>query len=162
MTNQLGLPIGTTLDRFIKKKQEDFPYATGELSQLLRDIALAGKIINREVNKSGLLDIAGAYGNKNVQGEDQQKLDVIANIRFTRALRNGGQVCAVLSEEDEEIIHLDPNARYVVAMDPLDGSSNIDVNVSIGTIFSIYRRISPKFKTYTIIAKLKNVCSMAT
>jgi fructose-1,6-bisphosphatase I len=143
MTNQLGLPIGTTLDRFIKKKQEDFPYATGELSQLLRDIALAGKIINREVNKSGLLDIAGAYGNKNVQGEDQQKLDVIANIRFTRALRNGGQVCAVLSEEDEEIIHLDPNARYVVAMDPLDGSSNIDVNVSIGTIFSIYRRISP-------------------
>ena len=143
MTTQLGLPIGTTLDRFIKKKQEDFPYATGELSQLLRDIALAGKIINREVNKSGLLDIAGAYGNKNVQGEDQQKLDVIANIRFTRALRNGGQVCAVLSEEDEEIIHLDPDARYVVAMDPLDGSSNIDVNVSIGTIFSIYRRISP-------------------
>lgn len=143
MTTQLGLPIGTTLDRFIKKKQEDFTYATGELSQLLRDIALAGKIINREVNKSGLLDIAGAYGNKNVQGEDQQKLDVIANIRFTRALRNGGQVCAVLSEEDEEIIHLDPDARYVVAMDPLDGSSNIDVNVSIGTIFSIYRRISP-------------------
>ncbi|MFT4736294.1 MAG: fructose-1,6-bisphosphatase I [Cyclobacteriaceae bacterium] len=143
MTSSLGLPIGTTLDRFIQKKQEDFPYATGELSQLLRDIALAGKIINREVNKSGLLDITGAYGNKNVQGEDQQKLDVIANIRFTRALRNGGQVCAVLSEEDEEIIHLNPNSRYVVAMDPLDGSSNIDVNVSIGTIFSIYRRVSP-------------------
>lgn len=143
MKHQLGLPIGTTLDRFIKKKQDEFSFATGELSQLLRDIALAGKIINREVNKSGLLDIAGAYGNKNVQGEDQQKLDVIANIRFTRALRNGGQVCAVLSEEDEEIIHLDPNSRYVVAMDPLDGSSNIDVNVSIGTIFSIYRRISP-------------------
>ncbi|MBV6644370.1 MAG: class 1 fructose-bisphosphatase [Cyclobacteriaceae bacterium] len=141
--NSLGLPIGTTLDRFIKKKQDEFPYATGELSQLLRDIALAGKIINREVNKSGLLDIAGAYGSKNVQGEDQQKLDVIANIRFTRALRNGGQVCAIVSEEDEEIIHLNPNCRYVVAMDPLDGSSNIDVNVSIGTIFSIYRRISP-------------------
>lgn len=141
--NSLGLPIGTTLDRFIKKKQEEFPYATGELSQLLRDIALAGKIINREVNKSGLLDIAGAYGNKNVQGEDQQKLDVIANIRFTRALRNGGQVCGIISEEDEEIIHLNPHSRYVVAMDPLDGSSNIDVNVSIGTIFSIYRRISP-------------------
>lgn len=140
--NSLGLPIGTTLDRFIKKKQEEFPYATGELSQLLRDIALAGKIINREVNKSGLLEIAGAYGNKNIQGEDQQKLDVIANIRFTRALRNGGQVCAIVSEEDEEIIHLNPNSRYVVAMDPLDGSSNIDVNVSIGTIFSIYRRIS--------------------
>jgi len=141
--NSLGLPIGTTLDRFIKKKQDEFEFATGELSQLLRDIALAGKIINREVNKSGLLDIAGAYGSKNVQGEDQQKLDVIANIRFIRALRNGGQVCAVISEEDEEIVHLNPNCRYIVAIDPLDGSSNIDVNVSIGTIFSIYRRKSP-------------------
>ena len=141
--NSLGLPIGTTLDRFIKKKQEDFPFATGELSQLLRDIALAGKIVNREVNKSGLLDIAGGFGSKNVQGEDQQKLDVIANIRFIRALRNGGQTCAVVSEEDEEIVHLNPECRYVVAIDPLDGSSNIDVNVSIGTIFSIYRRLSP-------------------
>jgi len=139
----LGLPIGTTLDRFIKKKQDEFEFATGELSQLLRDIALAGKIVNREVNKSGLLDIAGAYGSKNVQGEDQQKLDVIANIRFIRALRNGGQVCAVVSEEDEEIVHLNPHCRYIVAIDPLDGSSNIDVNVSIGTIFSIYRRKSP-------------------
>lgn len=141
--NSLGLPIGTTLDRFIKKKQDDFEYATGELSQLLRDIGLAGKIINREVNKSGLLDIGGAYGSKNIQGEDQQKLDVIANIRFTRALRNGGMVCGIISEEDEEIIHLNPNCRYIVAMDPLDGSSNIDVNISIGTIFSIYRRVSP-------------------
>lgn len=139
----LGLPIGTTLDRFIKKKEDEHPQSTGELSQLLRDIALAGKIINREVNKSGLLDIAGAYGSKNVQGEDQQKLDVIANIRFTRALRNGGMTCAIISEEEQEIVHLNPNCRYVVAMDPLDGSSNIDVNVSIGTIFSIYRRISP-------------------
>ncbi len=139
----LGPPIGTTLDRFIKKKQDEFPFATGELSQLLRDIGLAGKIINREVNKAGLLDITGEFGNKNVQGEDQQKLDVIANIRFTRALRNGGQVCAIISEEDEEIIHLNPHCRYVVAMDPLDGSSNIDVNVSIGTIFSIYQRVSP-------------------
>ncbi len=141
--NNLGLPIGTTLDRFIKKKQDEFEFATGELSQLLRDIALAGKIINREVNKSGLLDIVGAYGTKNVQGEDQQKLDVIANIRFIRALRNGGQVCAVVSEEDEEIVHLNPHCRYIVAIDPMDGSSNIDVNVSIGTIFSIYRRKSP-------------------
>lgn len=141
--NELGLPIGTTLDRFIKKKQDEFEYATGELSQLLRDIALAGKIVNREVNESGLLDIAGEYGSKNVQGEDQQKLDVIANIRFIRALRNGGQTCAIISEEDEEIVHLNPNCRYTVAIDPLDGSSNIDVNVSIGTIFSIYRRVSP-------------------
>jgi fructose-1,6-bisphosphatase I len=78
--NKLALPVGTTLDRFIMRKQEDFPYATGELSQLLRDIALAAKIVNREINRSGLIDIAGAYGNRNVQGEDQQKLDVIANI----------------------------------------------------------------------------------
>lgn len=140
--NTLGLPIGTTLDRFIKKKQEDFPYATGELSQMLRDIALAGKIINREVNKAGLLDIAGAYGSKNVQGEEQQKLDVIANIRFTRAIRNGNLTCAIVSEEEEEIIHLNPHNRYIISMDPLDGSSNIDVNISIGTIFSIFRRKS--------------------
>ncbi|HHP7240471.1 MAG TPA: class 1 fructose-bisphosphatase [Cyclobacteriaceae bacterium] len=143
LEEKLGLPIGTTLDRFIMKKQEDFPYATGELSQLLRDIALAGKIVNREVNKSGLLDIAGAYGSKNIQGEDQQKLDVIADIRFTRAFKNGGEVCAIVSEEDDEIIRLRQDAKYVVAIDPLDGSSNIDVNVSIGTIFSIYRRLSP-------------------
>jgi fructose-1,6-bisphosphatase I len=139
----LGLPIGTTLDRFIKDKQAALTNATGELSQLLRDIGLAGKIINREVNKSGLLDIAGGFGAKNVQGEDQQKLDVIANIRFIRALTNGGEVCAVVSEEDEEVINLNPNSKYVVCMDPLDGSSNIDVNVSIGTIFSIYKRKSP-------------------
>lgn len=141
--NSLGLAIGTTLDRFISKKQDEYSYATGELSQLLRDIALAGKIINREVNKSGISDIIGAYGGKNVQGEEQQKLDVIANIRFTRALKNGGMTCAIVSEEEQEIIHLDQNCRYVVCMDPLDGSSNIDVNVSIGTIFSIYKRISP-------------------
>lgn len=144
MANELlSSKIGTTLDRFINNKQSDFPFATGDLSQLLRDIALAGKIINREVNKSGLLDITGAYGTTNVQGEEQQKLDVIADERFTRALRNGGEVCAIVSEECDDIIHLNPESRYVIAMDPLDGSSNIDVNVSIGTIFSIYRRISP-------------------
>jgi len=141
--SKLGLPIGTTLDRFIKRKEDEFSFATGELSQLLRDIALAGKIINKEVNKSGLLDITGGFGEKNVQGEDQQKLDVVADIRFARALKNGGMTCAIVSEENQEIIHLNPNCRYVVAIDPLDGSSNIDVNVSIGTIFSIYKRISP-------------------
>ncbi|GAA3926736.1 class 1 fructose-bisphosphatase [Hymenobacter algoricola] len=141
--NKLALPVGTTLDRFIMRKQEDFPYATGELSQLLRDIALAAKIVNREINRSGLIDIAGAYGNRNVQGEEQQKLDVIANIRFIRALRNGGEVCTIISEEDEEMIQTgNVQGKYVVAIDPLDGSSNIDVNVSIGTIFSIYRRVS--------------------
>jgi fructose-1,6-bisphosphatase I len=139
----LVLPVGTTLDRFIMRKQEDFPFATGELSQLLRDIALAAKIVNREINRAGLIDIAGAYGKQNVQGEEQQKLDVVANVRFIRALRNGGEVCTIISEEDDDMIHTgNKNGRYIVAMDPLDGSSNIDVNVSIGTIFSIYRRKS--------------------
>jgi fructose-1,6-bisphosphatase I len=143
-SDRLALPVGTTLDRFIMRKQEDFPYATGELSQLLRDIALAAKIVNREINRSGLIDVAGAYGQQNVQGEDQQKLDVIANIRFIRALRNGGEVCTVISEEEEDMIQTGKTqGKYVVAIDPLDGSSNIDVNVSIGTIFSIYRRQSP-------------------
>ena len=98
MNQSLATPVGTTLDRFIKKKQNDFAFATGELSQLLRDIALAGKIIHREVNRAGLLNIGGAYGAENVQGEEQQKLDVIANIRFIRALKNGGEVCAIVSE----------------------------------------------------------------
>ncbi|MCZ6694401.1 MAG: class 1 fructose-bisphosphatase [Bacteroidetes bacterium] len=139
----LALPVGTTLDRFIKLKQDDFDFATGELSQLLRDIALAGKIVNREISRSGLMNIEGAFGSQNVQGEEQQKLDVIANIRFKRALKYGGEVCAIVSEEDEGIIDLNnPNSKYIVAIDPLDGSSNIDVNVSIGTIFSIYHRIS--------------------
>jgi fructose-1,6-bisphosphatase I len=142
--NTLASPVGTTLDRYIMRKQSEFPFATGELSQLLRDIALAAKIVNREINRAGLMDITGNYGAQNVQGEQQQKLDVVANIRFIRALKNGGEACAILSEEDDEIIHTgNDQGRYVVAMDPLDGSSNIDVNVSIGTIFSIYRRVSP-------------------
>lgn len=143
MDSKLALPVGTTLDRFIMRNQEDFPFATGELSQLLRDLALAAKIVNREVNHSGLIGISGAYGSQNIQGEDQQKLDVIANIRFIRALRNGGEVCTIISEEDDEMIQTgNCQGKYIVAMDPLDGSSNIDVNVSIGTIFSIYRRQS--------------------
>lgn len=142
--SKLGQPVGTTLDRFIKNKQDEFPFATGELSQILRDIGLAGKIINKEISRAGLVDIGGPVGEQNVQGEEQQKLDVIANIRFKRALRNGGEVCAIVSEEDDGIIDLNnPNGSYVVAIDPLDGSSNIDVNVSIGTIFSVYRRLSP-------------------
>ncbi|MGM0580253.1 MAG: class 1 fructose-bisphosphatase [Bacteroidota bacterium] len=144
MQTKLANSVGITLDRFIKKKQNDFAFASGELSQLLRDIALAGKIIHREVNRAGLLNIGGAYGTENIQGEEQQKLDVIANIRFIRALKNGGEVCAIVSEEDDEILDLNnQDGRYIVSMDPLDGSSNIDVNVSIGTIFSIFRRVSP-------------------
>jgi hypothetical protein len=97
MTKQetLALPVGVTLDRFIKRQQSSMPFASGELSQLLRDVALASKIINREINRAGLVDITGAFGNQNVQGEDQQKLDVVADIRFLRALKNGGEVCAV-------------------------------------------------------------------
>ncbi|UII29320.1 class 1 fructose-bisphosphatase [Fulvivirga maritima] len=141
--SRIALPIGTTLDRFIKKKQDEFQYATGELSQLLRDIALAGKVVNREINKAGLINIIGPIGSQNVQGEDQQKLDVLANIRFIRALTKGGEACAIVSEEDEEITDLENEGKYVIAIDPLDGSSNIDVNVSVGTIFSIYRRFTP-------------------
>lgn len=142
--HHLAVPVGVTLDRYIMHNQNSFAFATGELSQLLRDIALAGKIINREINRAGLIDITGGFGTNNVQGEAQQKLDVVANIRFIRALINGGEVCAIISEEDDDIIYTgNNNAKYVVAMDPLDGSSNIDVNVSIGTIFSIYRRITP-------------------
>lgn len=141
--SRIALPIGTTLDRFIKKKQDEFQYATGELSQLLRDIALAGKVVNREINKAGLINIVGAIGSQNIQGEDQQKLDVLANIRFTRALTKGGEAGAIISEEDDEFTDLENNGKYVIAIDPLDGSSNIDVNVSIGTIFSIFRRVTP-------------------
>lgn len=135
-----------TLGQFIIERQSDFPYAKGELSRLLRDIGIAAKIVNREVNKAGLLDILGSQGETNIQGEEQKKLDVYANEQFIAALSLGGECCAIASEESDDIIHIDnavsKNAKYVVAIDPLDGSSNIDCNVSIGTIFSIYRRIS--------------------
>jgi fructose-1,6-bisphosphatase I len=133
--------IGITLDRFITQKQADFSYAKGELSQLLRDIALASKIINKEIMRSGLIGIEGPAGDKNIQGEEQQKLDIVANVRYIRALTRGGEVCAVVSEEEDEMIDTgNHNAKYIVAMDPLDGSSNIDVNMPVGTIFSVYRR----------------------
>ncbi len=137
-----------TLGEFIVEKQADFPHATGDLSSLLASIRLAAKIVNREINKAGLVDdITGAVGTENVQGEAQQKLDVYANDKFKSALEARDQVCGVASEEEDEAIifnkQLNKNAKYVVLMDPLDGSSNIDVNVSVGTIFSIYRRVSP-------------------
>jgi len=141
--SRIALPIGTALDRFIKRFQDDFAYATGELSQLLRDVALAGKVVNREVNKAGLVNLAGSIGSENIQGEDQKQLDVLANVRFIRAFTKGGEACAIISEEDEKVVDLENNGKYIIAIDPLDGSSNIDVNVSIGTIFSIYRRLSP-------------------
>lgn len=140
--SRIAQPIGSALDRFIKSNQDHFAYASGELSQLLRDIALASKVVNREVNKAGLIDIMGGMGSTNTGGEEQQKLDVLANIRFTRALMKGGEACALISEESETFMDLNNDGKYVIAIDPLDGSSNIDVNVSIGTIFSIYRRKS--------------------
>jgi fructose-1,6-bisphosphatase I len=136
------------LDEFIIQREKTFPFATGELSALLRDIGLAAKIVNREVNKAGLVDILGETGNDNVQGEAVKKLDVFANDIFIASLAAGGECAAVASEENEGIIETDNDycttGKYVVAIDPLDGSSNIDVNVSIGTIFSIYRRITEK------------------
>jgi len=135
-----------TLDEFIIRKQTEFPFARGDLSRLLRDLGLAAKIVNREVNKAGLVDILGSAGTTNVQGEEVKKLDVFANKRFIAALELGGQCCGIASEENTDFISFHDaasmDANYVVALDPLDGSSNIDVNVSVGTIFSIYRRVS--------------------
>jgi fructose-1,6-bisphosphatase I len=137
-----------TLDEFIIRKQTELPYARGDLSRLLRDLGLAAKIVNREVNKAGLVDILGSTGKMNVQGEEVKKLDVFANRRFIAALELGGQCSGVASEENKDFItfhdEISKDASYVVALDPLDGSSNIDVNVSVGTIFSIYRRVSPQ------------------
>ena len=141
---RLSAPVGTTLARFIAQEQKHFPEARGELSQLLADLSLAAKIINRDVNRAGLISADGGVGGQNVQGEEQMKLDIVADIRFARALQRGGQACAIASEEMENFIDTgNHEARYIVALDPLDGSSNIDVNVSIGTIFSIFQRRSP-------------------
>ncbi|MBM3404341.1 MAG: class 1 fructose-bisphosphatase [Bacteroidetes bacterium] len=135
-----------TLTEFIIDRQVEVKGATGELSRLLNDIGIAAKFVNREINKAGLADILGYEGTDNVQGEAQKKLDVYANNQFINALRAGGQCAAIASEENDEIIILDNpvsnKAKYVVAIDPLDGSSNIEANVSIGTVFSIYRRIT--------------------
>ncbi|WP_124639767.1 MULTISPECIES: class 1 fructose-bisphosphatase [Amniculibacterium] len=136
-----------TLGEFIIDKQEDFQYSTGELSRLLSAIRLASKVVNREVNKAGIANIIGVAGNTNIQGEQQQKLDVIANEIFIAALSQREVVCGIASEENDDFIEIKSTAngdmsKYVVLIDPLDGSSNIDVNVSVGTIFSIYRRVT--------------------
>lgn len=137
-----------TLGEFIIENQSEFAYSSGELSRLINSIRLAAKVVNHEVNKAGLVDITGAAGETNVQGEDQQKLDVYANEKFIQTLTNREIVCGIASEEMEDFITIagsknDHANKYVVLMDPLDGSSNIDVNVSVGTIFSIYRRVTP-------------------
>lgn len=131
----------STLEQFIIQNEQNFPYATGQLSKIIRDVVLASRMINREVNKAGLVDILGLEGNVNIQGEEQQKLDVFANDHMIDALFKGRMVCAIGSEENDEfIIKEGSTGKYIVLMDPLDGSSNIDVNVSIGTIFAVYRR----------------------
>ena len=138
----------TTLNEFIIRRQANIPYAKGELSRLLHHIGIAAKVVNKKVNKAGLVDVLGAAGSENIQGEIQQKLDVFADMQFTTALKDSGECCGIASEENQEIITFDDDlandGKYIVTMDPLDGSSNIDVNVSIGTIFSIYKRLSPR------------------
>ncbi|MFT4600128.1 MAG: fructose-1,6-bisphosphatase I [Arenicella sp.] len=134
----------TTLGEFIIEKQMDIPGSSGEFSRLLSAIRLASKIVSQQVNKAGLLsNILGSAGSENIQGEAQQKLDVFANDQFIKALTARKVVCGIASEENDDFISINEEGTYIVAMDPLDGSSNIDVNVSIGTIFSIYKRISP-------------------
>ncbi len=137
----------TTLHEFIMDRQADFPFASGELSRLLNDIAVASKVVSKDVRRAGLLEnFLGAQGSTNIQGEEQQKLDVIADNQFINMFKAGGEVCGIASEENDDFMAFDSefskNGKYVVLFDPLDGSSNIDVNVSIGTIFSIYRRKS--------------------
>jgi len=137
-----------TLGEFIIENQHAFKYTSGELSRLLNSIRLAGKVVNHKVNKAGLVDITGAAGEMNIQGENQQKLDVYANEVFIETIRNRNIICGIASEEEDDFIIINSQDgkhqnKYVVLMDPLDGSSNIDVNVSVGTIFSIFRRVTP-------------------
>lgn len=137
-----------TLGEYIVKNQAEYPNASGELTSLLSSIRRAAKVVNREINRAGLVTdiIGGSNGSHNVQGEAQQKLDVFANDMFKAALEARGEVCGIASEEEDHYVAFNneqqSNAKYIVLMDPLDGSSNIDVNVSVGTIFSIYRRLS--------------------
>jgi fructose-1,6-bisphosphatase I len=137
-----------TLGEFIIENQNEFQYSSGELSRIINSIRLAAKVVNYKVNKAGLVDIIGAAGEQNIQGEDQQKLDVYANEIFIQTLINREIVCGIASEENDHFIAIEGsdngnNNKYVVLIDPLDGSSNIDVNVSVGTIFSVYRRVTP-------------------
>ncbi len=136
----------TTIERFIMEREKEIPEATGELSSLLYDLCLAGKVIAAAIRRAGLADILGSAAQENVQGEEQQKLDVFANEAMKNALCATGRVAVMASEEEEHEINVPPEypvGKYVVLYDPLDGSSNIDANASVGTIFSIYRRVTP-------------------
>ncbi len=141
----IGTTTVTTIERFIIDQEHKYPEATGELSNLLYDIALGAKLIAAATRRAGLVNILGAMGNVNIQGEEQQKLDVFANEILKNALNHTGRVCVMASEEDDDPIPIPPEypaGKYVVLFDPLDGSSNIDSNASVGTIFSVYRRVS--------------------
>ena len=144
-----------TLGEFIIENQKAHQYSSGELSKIINSIRLAAKVVNYKVNKAGLVDIVGSIGEQNIQGEDQQKMDVYANEIFIQTLINREIVCGIASEESDDFITvkgLDEghNNKYVVLMDPLDGSSNIDVNVSVGTIFSVYKRVTPNGTPVTL------------
>jgi len=137
-----------TLGEFIIENQKHYKSTSGEFSRLLSSVKLAAKIVNYKVNKAGLVDIMGNAGETNIQGEDQQKLDVYANKVFMETLINREIVCGIASEEEDDFVTIRGKQgtnenKYVVLIDPLDGSSNIDVNVSVGTIFSIYKRVTP-------------------
>jgi len=135
-----------TVDRHIMEQERKLPGVSGEFSGILHDIALAGKMITKEVRRAGLIDILGTTQEINIQGETVQKLDEYANKLLINSLTRSGRVCAMTSEENEDVIKAPsniPTGKYVVSIDPLDGSSNIDVNISIGTIFSIHKKISP-------------------
>ena len=142
-----------TLDEFTVMQTRQFSQATGELSIILRDISLACKLINKQVNKAGLVDILGAHGAVNVQGEEQMKLDIYSNEIMINILRNSSDCAGIASEENDDFVAFEDqfsmNSKYVVMFDPLDGSSNIDVNASIGTIFCIYKRVSELGKPCT-------------
>ena len=138
----------TTLGEFIIENQMYFKYSSGELSRIINSIRLAAKVVNHEIRKAGLVDVTGAAGDINIQGEAQQKLDVLANDLFKQTIINREIVCGIASEEEDDYVVVEGRNKanenkYVLLMDPLDGSSNIDVNISVGTIFSIYRRVSP-------------------
>lgn len=135
----------TTIEKFILEQEGQYPEATGELSNLLYDIMLAAKLIAAAIRRAGLVDVLGSAGSQNVQGEEQQKLDLFANETMKRSLEHTGRICVMASEEDESLIQVPKGynpGKYVVLYDPLDGSSNIDVNGPVGTIFSIYRRVT--------------------
>jgi fructose-1,6-bisphosphatase I len=146
MVQEMSVPSKwITSGQFFKRQQVSFPNTPIELVEVLNTIIGASKIISKDINRAGLIDIIGESVEQNQHGDKQQKLDILTNTCFINAFKNSDEVCAIVSEEERDIIHTgNDNGKYVIALDPLDGSSNIDVNVPIGTIFSVYRRITPE------------------